>query len=483
MFKCKAQFRICLLYFLLLFSTIRIYSQVFTSAENEGRVFYGKASFYGNEFAGNHTANGEIFRPSQMTAAHRYWPFHTIVKVTNLNNSRSAIVRINDRGPFIEGRHLDVSKGVAEVLGFVRAGVADVRMEVISWGKNDPEMFVKMNDAQNSMLLSNTEIKTTTKTAKTNVKPRNEVPNSPESAWNIGKNNPNLFNVNTQNTGIKPDTEKIKSFAQSIENKAESKIVEKAVVEKSPTTLNVAESVVFQKTFPTNNILIENNETTWNIGETNVLLYKDENHTVEVKPETDNIVAFAKVIEKKNQSKSIKPNVTQETIVNKPVVKEVNQPVISKIKETPSTDKKSGVVAPIEKKKQVETKVVKPIIIEKPNEIVELKTTKEVKKAPIEMKRSRWMCMENDTLSGWCIQIGAFALKSNAIITYDKVLELTNDWVCIQEIDRSDMPMYRVIASKTMDYNSCKSNLEKIRTVYPEAFITSYINLRLTANN
>lgn len=480
MFKHKAQFRICLLYFLFSYVATISNAQILSSAENEGRVFYGKASFYGNEFAGNHTANGEIFRPALMTAAHRYWPFHTLVKVTNLNNSRSVIVRINDRGPFIEGRHLDVSKGVAEVLGFVRAGVADVRMEVISWGKNDPEMFTKMNDAQNSMLLSNSELKTPTKPSKV----KKEVVNNPESAWNIGKNNQNIVNALNPSVTSKPDTDKLIEFTKLIENKIDNKVVEVPVFEKVPVSLNIAESIVLQKPVQVNNVLTDEIETTWNIAESNSHFYKEAKTPDEVKPDTEKIVAFAKSIEEKIETISVKPNPIENPIVVKSIDKKIaTQLPTTKTKKTNIKDNSLAVNIPIEKNTKPEPKIVKSISIEKPSEVAEIKTTKESKKAPIEMKRSRWMCMDSDTLSGWCIQIGAFSLKSNALITYDKVFELTNDWVCIQEIDRSDMPLYRVIASKTMDYTSCKTNLEKIRTVYPEAFITSYVNLRLTANN
>jgi hypothetical protein len=99
----------------------------------------------------------------------------------------------------------------------------------------------------------------------------------------------------------------------------------------------------------------------------------------------------------------------------------------------------------------------------------------------LEMNRSRWMCMDSDTLSGWCIQVGAFSQKGNAMNTYDNVLEITNDWVCIQEIERSEKTLFRVVASKTMDYDVAKENLSKIQEVYPDAYLTTYVNLKLTA--
>jgi rare lipoprotein A len=89
----------------------------------------GHASFYGRELAGRKTASGEIFRPEGMTAAHRSLPLGTKVKVTNLANGKAVVLRINDRGPFVRGRMLDVSHGAARVLGFASAGTARVKIE------------------------------------------------------------------------------------------------------------------------------------------------------------------------------------------------------------------------------------------------------------------------------------------------------------------------------------------------------------------
>lgn len=91
----------------------------------------GQASWYGPGFYGGHTASGEVLRPGTLTAAHRYLPFGTRVRVTNLYNGRSAVVRINDRGPFSGGRIIDLAHGAAEVLGVTASGVANVRLEVI----------------------------------------------------------------------------------------------------------------------------------------------------------------------------------------------------------------------------------------------------------------------------------------------------------------------------------------------------------------
>lgn len=88
----------------------------------------GVASWYGPELAGNRTASGEAFRQEAMTAAHPSLPLGTRVRVTNLANGRSVVVRINDRGPFVDGRVLDVSRGAAKALGMLGSGTARVRM-------------------------------------------------------------------------------------------------------------------------------------------------------------------------------------------------------------------------------------------------------------------------------------------------------------------------------------------------------------------
>lgn len=93
---------------------------------------FGQASWYGPGFYGNRTANGEIFRPGTMTAAHRYLPFGTRVRVTNVNNGRSVVVRINDRGPYHGGRIIDLAEEAATQLGLKSSGVADVRLQVLN---------------------------------------------------------------------------------------------------------------------------------------------------------------------------------------------------------------------------------------------------------------------------------------------------------------------------------------------------------------
>lgn len=106
-----------------------------SQAEPALDTFTGVASWYGPGLEGNQTANGEVFDPSQLTAAHRTLPFGSIVRVTNLGNGRVVEVRINDRGPFHANRVLDVSSAAADVLQMKDDGVADIRGEVLSYGE------------------------------------------------------------------------------------------------------------------------------------------------------------------------------------------------------------------------------------------------------------------------------------------------------------------------------------------------------------
>ena len=96
----------------------------------------GNASWYGVPFHGRHASNGEIYDMYKLTAAHRTLPFETMVRVTNLNNGKSTVVRITDRGPFVDNRIIDLSLAAAREVDSVGAGVVPVRMEVL--GGVDP---------------------------------------------------------------------------------------------------------------------------------------------------------------------------------------------------------------------------------------------------------------------------------------------------------------------------------------------------------
>lgn len=96
-----------------------------------GHTESGQASFYGNEFHGRKTANGERFDQGKLTAAHRTLPFGTRLKVTNTQTGKSVTVRVNDRGPFVKGRVIDLSSSAFKTIASLNAGVVPVRIQVI----------------------------------------------------------------------------------------------------------------------------------------------------------------------------------------------------------------------------------------------------------------------------------------------------------------------------------------------------------------
>jgi rare lipoprotein A len=106
----------------------------------------GVASWYGAQFDGRYTANGEIFNLNQLTAAHTTLPMPSIVQVTNLDNGRSLELRVNDRGPFVDGRLIDVSRRAAQLLGFETKGTAPVRVTIVK----DASIQVAEEAAHNS---------------------------------------------------------------------------------------------------------------------------------------------------------------------------------------------------------------------------------------------------------------------------------------------------------------------------------------------
>jgi len=105
--------------------------EIVQPADEETEIGGGMASYYGKELAGNRTASGERFNPSHLTAAHRTLPFGSMVRVTNVANGDSVVVRINDRGPFSHGRVIDVSHAAAREIGMHRSGTARVKLALL----------------------------------------------------------------------------------------------------------------------------------------------------------------------------------------------------------------------------------------------------------------------------------------------------------------------------------------------------------------
>jgi rare lipoprotein A len=102
-------------------------------------ALHGVASWYGEEFAGRTTANGEIFDPALLTAAHRTLPFGTVLDITNAKTQQTVRVRVNDRGPFIGGRIIDLSYGAAQRIGLIEPGIGEVHIKLVRVGSGERE--------------------------------------------------------------------------------------------------------------------------------------------------------------------------------------------------------------------------------------------------------------------------------------------------------------------------------------------------------
>ncbi len=121
-------------------------------ANLENHASEGYASWYGPNFAGRQTANGEIFDPSQLTAAHKTLPFGSYIKVNNLDNGMSVTVRINDRGPFKPGRIIDLSRYAAEIIDMIGPGTARVGLELIDPYAQQPSQVVTPSVADETVV-------------------------------------------------------------------------------------------------------------------------------------------------------------------------------------------------------------------------------------------------------------------------------------------------------------------------------------------
>lgn len=120
--------RIGIIIFALIFCTLQITAEVY----KENAV----VSYYAGDFHGKKTSNGEYFNMNDLTCASKSLPFNTILKVTNLSNGKSVQVRVNDRGPFVPGRELDLSKAAAIKLDMIKSGTAHVKIEIVKRGPN-----------------------------------------------------------------------------------------------------------------------------------------------------------------------------------------------------------------------------------------------------------------------------------------------------------------------------------------------------------
>ena len=110
-----------------------------------GEIWYGMASWYGPRFHGKKTSNGEKYDKRELTAAHKELPFNTKVLVTNLQNNKSVVVRINDRGPFVKDRIIDLSEKAAEKIDLKRKGTGYIKIQVLTPINEDPTARTEEN--------------------------------------------------------------------------------------------------------------------------------------------------------------------------------------------------------------------------------------------------------------------------------------------------------------------------------------------------
>lgn len=132
--KMKKSFFTCrffLFIFMIFSSQSFVFSQV-TQVYKEKAV----ASFYAEDFHGKKTSSGELFDMNDLTCANKFLPFNTLIKVTNLANNLNVVVRVNDRGPFVENREIDLSKAAAHKLNMIKTGTTTVRIEIVKLGED-----------------------------------------------------------------------------------------------------------------------------------------------------------------------------------------------------------------------------------------------------------------------------------------------------------------------------------------------------------
>lgn len=133
-----------------------LFSCVFLKTEGQ-HAQIGIASYYASKFHGKPTASGEKYNMNDFTAAHPSLPFQTFVKVTNLKNKKSVIVRINDRGPHVKSRVIDLSKAAAKKIGLIQSGTAKVKIEVVK--NNNAENISETEPASKSHPINNIDLK------------------------------------------------------------------------------------------------------------------------------------------------------------------------------------------------------------------------------------------------------------------------------------------------------------------------------------
>jgi rare lipoprotein A len=161
---------------------------MFSTLLNFAQTEFGVASYYGIDFEGRPTASGEIYSQNKLTAAHKTLPLGTILKVTNAQNNKSVYVKVNDRGPFVKGRILDLSTKAAEILGYRNKGTCYVKMEIVQPDQIPDNLLAASKDIAKENGIGNDSISSDT-VSSLNAFPANK-PTTPNNGKTTASNTP-----------------------------------------------------------------------------------------------------------------------------------------------------------------------------------------------------------------------------------------------------------------------------------------------------
>lgn len=205
-------------------STIFIFSYLFSSA---AQTEFGEASYYGTYFHGRPTASGEKYNQFALTAAHKTLPLGTVVKVTNAQNNKSVYVKVNDRGPYVKGRIIDLSTKAAELLGYRNKGTAYVKVEVVNKESQPSDLLEASLD-----IASANGIKDYDSTNTENASTVDDWKNIPISK-NNNSENADAINDNSSNNSSQPITDIKEANSNGITNRKSYFIITRLDKEKS----------------------------------------------------------------------------------------------------------------------------------------------------------------------------------------------------------------------------------------------------------
>ncbi|MEI6821410.1 MAG: septal ring lytic transglycosylase RlpA family protein [Bacteroidota bacterium] len=390
---------------LCLFSTIA-FSQ-------KKRVEKGIASYYHNNLKGNRTANGERYSPTEMTAAHLTLPFDSQVRVVNLKNNKSVIVRINDRGPFVERRIIDLSRAAADSLDFIENGLAHVEIDVLCFGKPNG------NNQQQLLANRNKSIKLNSPIIKIEK-------DSAHNLWVFNQPKTSCF-VNEKNE-LKKESISNKNFTDSINV---------LWAFNQPKTIPVINEIKPLKTEAINkSIIIDSINTLWVFNQPlNSKSSKIElpNNNISTNKRTPNNMENALWVFNLPKTKTVKEEI-------KPI-----SPIDS--------NNLSLAFATIFKNKAVKNKLSSP------------SPTLTIQKDTAQISISGLV---------YGVQIGSFKLRSNMLKLSEKLKKNYIDKINVQEVNKDSVHFYRLLLGECVNKTDAEKLKERIKNEYPQSFIISF---------